>query len=125
MKIEFKLISLEHQEIVRQFDAFIELLHNRIFYKVKFKAFEPKDKQDLALGTEMVNTLWERVADITCVVGIEIEFIPKTEQNKNQFNRWIVCINMQGYSGDIKIYFEKEAEARAMHDQLLKWRFGD
>ena len=45
MKYQFELVSLRNQKVLKQYDAYIELLPDRVNYKVEFSAFEPKTQK--------------------------------------------------------------------------------
>ena len=123
MVIKLELCSLRNQVIRKTYDAFVELHEDRMHYKVKFKADEPKDREDESLGWEEVNTCWERIVFKERISGVEIEYIQATANNDNKENRWCVVICMTGFKDDIKVFFEKEPPAREFLKQISDWLF--
>lgn len=123
MKYQFELVSLRNQKVLKQYDAYIELLPDRVNYKVEFSAFEPIDHEDKSIGDEKVMSLFETTARLTAVSGVELEYIQATKKNKNTESVWCIVISLSGMQSDIKIYFVEEQKARTLRDAIVNHIF--
>ena len=123
MKYQFELVSLRNQKIIKQYDAYIELLPDRINYKVEFSALEPVNQEDKSIGEEKVMSFFETTARLTAISGVELDYIQATKKNKNIDSLWCISISLSGMQNDIKIYFEEDRKAKTLRDTIVNHIF--
>jgi hypothetical protein len=115
-KIDIPNIDLENQKVTDFTELSLEIRDNSVMYSVRFYADEPKDENDKELGWENVFNSFKTVAAKQNIAGIEISWL-------NHAKKWSVMILVNGFSNDIKMYFKREGEAKALFDKLHKWLY--
>ena len=122
MIISFRLINMRYQKISEKADGIIELTSETLYYKHRFSAEEPIDKEDVEMGWEKIENIFERTIRRRDVRSVELEFLDTTQKNKEiDANKWVVRLQINGVNTDTAIYYRKEEDARKMVDTLTDW----
>lgn len=97
-------------------DCYIEQFNNCLHYVVDFIAEEPINKDDEQLGAEEVHNSFDIWITKYSIAGIEKAV---TESGK-----WKIDIVVSGFAEDVTVFFNTEKAAKALHNWLVKWRYG-
>lgn len=113
-RIELELCKLENQTPTDVKEAYFELYHTYLKYRLLFFADEPKDVDDKTLGWETAFTSFESICFKTAIVGVEKSYVQKSKV-------WGLYLSVNGMSQDIKAYFKKESTCQEVYDKIKNW----
>lgn len=122
MKLPFKLISLENQEIVEAKEAYLELLDDHLLWITHFIAEEPINIDDKMMGSREVENCWRVLVLKSNAVGVD-KILTHAEDPENGSLKytWKIMISIMGMNDDIRMYFKKESEAEDFYQKISAW----
>lgn len=95
-------------------NCFLQLLEDRLHYRVMYEFEQYIDFDNKALGREIVKVNHTIATKKENVVGVE------RWRNKHC---WHVGININGFSDDIRMIFLKFEDATKVYDSMYEWLF--
>lgn len=119
-KIEIKIFDMRNQRPLKVYDAFIELREDHFFYKAEFSAMENIEENDPSMGEEKVMNSFERKILKRYCTGVDINYLQKTQANKNKDSMWKVTIYCFA-ADDTHLYFESKEQAFTVFNKIFDW----
>lgn len=115
-KILITAFDLKYQKEVENEEFYLELLPDRIKFRINFNASEPIDKNDADLGWHREQTNSTMIAKKDAITCIDLTYSQDPE-------KWGIYISISGCDSDIKFFFEKEIEAIETFRKIEQWLF--
>lgn len=113
-KIIISIHSLNKQKIIEDKGCSLCFYDTYLIYRLKFRASEPTDANDLELPWHDVDNDFEILILRKQIAGLEKIW----EQG---CRRWKIIISVDGVGDDVKLYFKKQLECENMYKKLFNY----
>ncbi len=118
MKILLQEVNLSHQTIRQQIESYLELFRDYFTYRANYTS-DIDDEDSLTGKREDVYSDWTFHGKRTEIASVEVHFI---ENDKVEV--WMLEISVCGSATLVKIYFEREKEAKRILEILRMYMLG-
>lgn len=113
-KITIEAVDLSKQKIIEPRLCELELAEDRFIYRLKFKASEPQEDEDLP---------WTDVDNDFLFIYKRSEFAGIEKLWHQGDKRWKIKLSFNGIYPDLMLYFKRQKECESVFYQLVEYFF--